>query len=233
MKKKIFTMAGALALVAAIGVGSTLAYFTDNAEATNVVTTGHVDIELLENNEITEGLEFSKVVPGEVLKKNVDIKVNAGSRDCFIRVKAVSAWDNENIKVEIPVCVSGWDSEKNVRVTNEMTDITDLYWAENANTGWIKSDEYWYFCEKKDNSFALKAVKAEETVDFFSTVTIPSEWNNTVADETFKINLVAEAIQADNLNPDYKTTGTDLSFWGVTILPYEGTTTVVNPGTHQ
>ena len=43
-KKSIITMVAALAFVGAIGVGSTLAYFTDNDAATNVVTMGHVDI---------------------------------------------------------------------------------------------------------------------------------------------------------------------------------------------
>ncbi len=45
-KKKILTMVAAVALVAVIGVGATLAYFTDKDSKTNVVTMGKVDIDL-------------------------------------------------------------------------------------------------------------------------------------------------------------------------------------------
>ena len=37
-KKKLLTMVLALVLIGAVGVGATLAYFTDNDSATNVVT---------------------------------------------------------------------------------------------------------------------------------------------------------------------------------------------------
>ena len=49
-KKKLFTMVLALVLIGAVGVGATLAYFTDNDSATNVVTMGHVNIELTEED---------------------------------------------------------------------------------------------------------------------------------------------------------------------------------------
>ena len=48
-KKKILTIALCVALVAALVVGASIAYFTDTKEATNVFTIGNVKIELLES----------------------------------------------------------------------------------------------------------------------------------------------------------------------------------------
>ena len=48
--KKLKTLVASLALVGAIAVGATLAYFTDSQEAVNTITMGHVDIDLDEPN---------------------------------------------------------------------------------------------------------------------------------------------------------------------------------------
>ena len=48
-KKKLAGLALSLGLVSVVGVGATLAYFTDQASIANVVTMGHVDINLTEH----------------------------------------------------------------------------------------------------------------------------------------------------------------------------------------
>ena len=49
MKKKILTLCLVVALAATAVIGGTLAYFTDTAEETNVITMGKVDAELYES----------------------------------------------------------------------------------------------------------------------------------------------------------------------------------------
>lgn len=220
MKKRIFAMAGALALVAAVGLGSTLAYFTDSETAKNTAKMGKVDITLYENGKVTEGLNFDELVPGQQIHKHVEILNNEGN-PCYVRVSVNSKW-NEDVDVELPICIAGWDN--NGRTSGEMTDISDLYWNEKAEVGtvgWIKSGDYWYLCEKTgpaQGDVQLKVLnKTDKPVTLFNDVTIPAEWNNAVAEKSFTIDITAEAIQAEHLNPDFKTTGTDLSFWGVTI----------------
>ena len=62
--KKLLTAATSVALVAVVGVGATLAYFTDSEEQTNVVNMGHVDIDLTETSNsdnavmIEDGIQF-------------------------------------------------------------------------------------------------------------------------------------------------------------------------------
>ena len=50
MKKKLVLSLAAAAMVGTLAVGGTLAWFTDTETATNVVTTGHVDISVMEKD---------------------------------------------------------------------------------------------------------------------------------------------------------------------------------------
>ncbi len=84
--KKLISMIVAVALIAVIGVGATLAYFTDKADTTNVITMGHVDIDLDEPNyEGDENNEVKDITPGETITKDPTIEVQTGSADAFVR----------------------------------------------------------------------------------------------------------------------------------------------------
>ena len=81
-------MVAPVALVAVIGVGATLAYFTDKDSKTNVVTMGKVDIDLEEpvfsknpNDTITD------VKPNQSIVKDPKITVAEGSLEAYVRAK--------------------------------------------------------------------------------------------------------------------------------------------------
>lgn len=79
-KRKILLVASVLMMVAILGFGGTLAYLTDYETATNVFTTGNVDITL---NEVFE--EKAKLIPGIDVEKKVTV-TNTGSEEAFVRV---------------------------------------------------------------------------------------------------------------------------------------------------
>lgn len=81
MKKKILSLCLVLGLAATAIVGGTLAYFTDTDDATNVFTTGDVDIELEE----TFDPDNAKLMPGIDIEKKVNVQ-NVGSEDAYVRV---------------------------------------------------------------------------------------------------------------------------------------------------
>lgn len=170
-KKSILTMALALVLVGAIGVGATLAYFTDKADATNIVTMGHVDIELTEP-EFETYLEdgISGVVPGQEIAKDPTITLAADSKDAYVRVKLE---------------VTGLEDE----YAQDIIDSLDI------QEGWTLVDGYYYYSDK--------LTQENNTATLFETVTIPTDWDNAVADLTFNIKVSAEAIQADYLADDF------------------------------
>jgi predicted ribosomally synthesized peptide with SipW-like signal peptide len=72
----------------------------------------------------------------------------------------------------------------------------------NIGENWAKSGDYYYF--------QSKLITAKD-VKFFDTVTIPEQWNGTVANKEFTINISAEAIQADNFTPHM--TGNMIDGW--------------------
>lgn len=95
--KKILIAVGAVATVAAVSVGITLAYLTDTSDkVTNVFTVGRVGITLDEtvldgNYKLTdvrnsEGNSY-KLIPGKEYIKDPRVTVNNGSEDCWLFVK--------------------------------------------------------------------------------------------------------------------------------------------------
>ncbi len=182
-KKSIISLIAAVSLIAVIGVGSTLAYFTDNDTATNVVTMGHVEIELDEPqfSEENENNTIEDVVPNQEITKDPTITVVAGSESCYLRAK-----------IEISETL-------NAEQAAEL--------LENINIGekWVLSEDGYYYYQNK-----VEKSDKDQKVVLFDKVVIPELWGNEVANLTFEINVSAEAIQADNFVPtetDGKITG--------------------------
>lgn len=95
MKKQIIALGAALGLVAAVGVGSTLAYLTAETQTvTNTFTVGKVAITLSEDvaetNTVSNnqgGYDFTKLLPGQEYKKAPVVTVDANSEKCYVFVE--------------------------------------------------------------------------------------------------------------------------------------------------
>ncbi len=191
-KKKLLTMVLALVLIGAVGVGATLAYFTDNDSATNVVTMGHVDVELTEPGFDTEDgtadNTISDVTPGQVIAKDPTITLADDSLDAYVRVK---------------LTVNGLDDVAAAAVLDAL-DIQE---------GWTLVDGYYYYAD------AL--TQENNTAVLFTEVMIPYEWNNDYAEAEFSIDVAVEAIQADNLADDFFAEDGSWNIAAEDILAYE------------
>lgn len=183
-KNKIALFALSLVAVAAIGVGATLAYFTDSTNVSNVITMGNVDVELTEpkyseiaddNNEITN------VVPNQLITKDPTITVAEGSEDCYIRTKIAFENLNETQQVDLLAGIN----------------IDDTKW-------YLGADGYYYYNTK---------MEAGDSVVFFNEVQIPETWGNEVANVSIGLNVSAEAIQADNFAPTWNEDNTMIIAW--------------------
>ena len=215
-KKKVLSMVTALALVAVVGIGATLAYFTDKADIQNVITMGHVDINLTENKvvkdadgeyvpvgetELTEeGLTFEDVVPGQTVPKNPTITVEEDSENCYVRAT---------------VTVESHDIDKDVLdlLTKKLTDQI----LSTAGSNWTYNDKDGYF-------YYGSELKAAEKAVLFETVTIPGEWDNAVADKSFSIKIAAEAVQSKYVDDVLVKDGEKVIGWNLTaedIQEYE------------
>lgn len=92
MKKKIVAMVTSLVLVAALAVGGTLAWLTDQTEEiTNTFTVGNITATLTEtfNAKSSADVEkndvwVGKIVPGDTQVKDPTITIEEGSEACFV-----------------------------------------------------------------------------------------------------------------------------------------------------
>lgn len=189
--RKKATLVCSAALVGVIGIGATLAYFTDSDEATNTVTMGHVDIDLTESNgeSITDdGLTFDNVMPGDTIPKIPTITVRADSQDAYVRMK-MDIKPNEGSGI----------------TQKDIAELENLLRQEIVEgTDWAYDGEYYYYDQ---------AMAAGSQVNFFDEVRIPTTWTNNTADKSFTISLQAEAIQAANVTPEMGSDGEHIMGW--------------------
>lgn len=172
-KKKLGMTLASLVLVGLIGIGATLAYFTDQDSATNVITMGHVDIELTEPNFEggIDGGEIKDVTPNQTIVKDPTITVKADSESAYLRAKVeFDGLTDEQIEQLLP----------NISFRDE--------WK-------LSTDGYYYF------QYAVGKAEVDQKFVLFDTVKIPETWGNEVANTSFDIIVTAEAIQADNFKP--------------------------------
>ena len=185
-KRKLGALIATIALIAAIAIGGTLAYFTDKDENTNVVKMGHVDITLTETTDSgkattigAKGITFENVLPGDTLSKVPTITVENGSADCYVRAQLT------------------FTTPGGSQITQ-----ADLNQLKASLIAQITEDGTWAYNEADNYFYCTDARVAGDTVDLFQSVTVPAAWQNNVADQSFSIGIKAEAIQASYISYD-------------------------------
>ncbi len=177
MKKKVAIIATAVIIVAALAVGGTLAFFTDKGTVQNVITMGDVRIKLTEPafDEATDGaLKMGSIMPGQIISKDPTI-TNTGSHDAYIRCKVtVTGFPEKNVEKEL---ISGLNIDK---------------------TKWAPAGDGYYYYQ---SVLPKKPAEGDSVVQLFDSVKIPEQWGDSLANTEFKINITAEAIQADHFTP--------------------------------
>lgn len=177
-KQKILLVAVMLCCIAVLATG-TLAYFTAEETAYNVITTGILSMDLIE--ETTGGEPWpeggiSGVMPGMDVDKVPYVKNNGG----------IDFWTRMSVSM---------------KVTGENgNELSDKYISLNINTdAWTKKDGFYYY-----NS----AVKPnEETEPLFTKVSFSTDMPNAYMNAKIEIIVNADAVQSKN-NSDSALTAT-------------------------
>ncbi len=186
MKKKILS----ICLVAAIAVlaitGASLAYFTDNDNATNTFTFGNVDINLTETEWEADKVD---VVPGIAYAKNPVVE-NIGKNDAWIKVD---------------VTLSDAKAFMAAAAKYEITDLSTIFTIdEDFDDNWTLADTVLDGAEDTlTYSYYYNTLLATEanTGALFTEVTIPKQFNNAdiaAVGSDFTITITAHAMQDAN-----------------------------------
>ena len=180
MKKKIVSVCLVVCLLATAIIGTTLAYFTDDATVTNTFTVGKVTITMDETDVDIYGVKDGenrvttndyKLIPGREYIKDPIIHVGADSEDCYLFVTI----DNGISAV-----------------------IEDL-----ELTGWHNAGRYYYYIGTGDGADADgKVVSGGSDVNVFSSFTVKTTVD---ADGLKEVNgkqivVNAYAVQADGFD---------------------------------
>ena len=170
MKKRMLTAALALCCLAVLATG-TLAYFTAEETAQNVITMGSLKMELVELDEKGEPWEdVENIVPGMEVTKEAFVK-NTGTVYFYTRVKITTRYVNEQGK-KLPELNTG---------------LVELNLSEDWKPG---NDGFSYYKEP--------VAPGEETKPLFTTVTFSTEMGNKYQNVKVIIDLDAQAVQSRN-----------------------------------
>ena len=85
MRRNAIVIAVTLTVILAVGLLSTLAYFTDKKEVTNTFTVGNLKIDLTEPDFVAN----SKLLPGTTIAKDPTVKLLEGSEEAYIFMQIV------------------------------------------------------------------------------------------------------------------------------------------------
>lgn len=155
------------------GAYQTSAYYTAEERAHNVITSGDVDIELIEMMESEDGLvpfeNQDGVMPGVAVSKIVTVK-NTGGQPAFIRIKLE----------QVITLADGKEG-----------DVDEALVTCNLNTiNWTEHDGYYYY----NNTLN----PGEETKPLFTEVTFSEKMGNLYQGCTVELFVQAQATQVAN-----------------------------------
>lgn len=184
MKKKILVCAFIVVCFSIVAYG-TLAYFTYEDTATNIITMGNIKIELHELTVTDEGTvpvksdEEMCVVPGLEVSRTIQVK-NVGSNDAWIRIEVQKV-------IELAKGV-----EENADVSLIELDINTEFWTLN--------DGYFYYNEKLEPS--------QTTRPLFTTIKFSESMSDIYQESTAIVTVYVQATQtANNGNTVFEATG--------------------------
>ena len=169
MKRKLLILS-VLAICVAILAAGSLAYFTSEGKAHNVITTGGVEIavqEWADEGRTTPFEDLTGVMPDTTVTKIAEIK-NTGASAAWVRVKV----------------------EKAIKLTGGGIPDVSMVQLDVNTTDWTEKDGYYYY------SKPLKP--GEVTAPIFTAVTFKPDMGNEYQNATATVDVVAQAVQTAN-----------------------------------
>ena len=182
MKKKVLLLLVVALCMTAFTTG-TLAYFTGEDTAHNVITTGGVNIAIVEKQAVqgedgTTEIDFPKngitgVMPGTTVSKIVKVQ-NTGASEAWIRVK-------------VDARITSAPTEQNPNGTALNTSVMEY---DIQSNDWENKDGYYYYKQP--------VASGELTAALFNAVTFSKDMDNTYQNCTANIEIYAQAVQTAN-----------------------------------
>lgn len=178
-KRKALAVAGIICCLSILTAG-TLAYYTAEDRAHNVIKTGNIDVELVETTDQKDNdgtpLPFEDVegvMPGAEISKIVQVK-NTGANPAYVRVSV----------------------EKTIELAKEANGEVDpdLIGLDYDIENWTEQDDYFYY---------KKALEPGTTTEpLFTKVSFSGDMDNLYKDSKITVDVQVYAVQSENNGSD-------------------------------
>ncbi len=170
MKRRILLVFLFFAVLSIVSVG-TYAYYTSEATATGVVTTGGIRFELLETT--ADGTAFGTepvvILPGDVVSKVVTVK-NTGNHPMYLRIKLTPGVNDASLTADDCILI----------------DIN--------TSDWTARDGYYYY------NAVLEPDQTAQPL-FTQVTFVGSKVTNDYLGKLFSLDVAAQAVQSENNGP--------------------------------
>lgn len=173
MKKRILAVAVLVICVAIAATGS-LAYFTATGTARNVITSGGIDIQIVETTDTGRPfVDLTGVMPGATVSKIVKVE-NTGSGEAWIRVK-------------VEPSITGVDGQSLPGTLNSGDSVMSF----DIGSDWIDGEDGYYYYKSPVAPKGLTGALLEE-------VTFAAKMGNEYQNCNAQILISAQAVQSAN-----------------------------------
>lgn len=188
--KRIFAVAVVAACLSLIGAG-TLAYFTAEETAHNVITSGNVDIELVEK-QVVDGkqVDFPKtgvfdVMPNTDVSKVVWVE-NIGQGNAFVRAR---------VSASIELADGG---------EGDASFLSMDFPQQTEGAAWVERDGWWYYMAVDESGVpgllpsGVDGAEGSATTPLFTRVFFSKDMPNKYQGSQATVLVEVEAVQSDN-----------------------------------
>jgi len=166
------------------GIGCSVYIFAAQRESVSVVSLEPVqlDICLLSSGEKCEEDQLTGLIPGEKVEREPAVILEGDSPEAYIRVSVVFGG------------ALGASAEENEEECRERLERTqELRERIRFCEGWLEGEDGCYYYQKK--------VTPGSIVPVYEQITIPEDWDNDIAGKAFTLELSAEAVRSEDLEP--------------------------------
>lgn len=181
--ERVLTVGLAGCVLSAAGIVLSLAHFAGQEETVNAELAEQIqlDICLLDSEDAYETERITGLLPGAVVERKTAVILDGTSPDAYIRVR-----------LEFGGSLEEPDAEDEMK-EEQKERIRELQNGIRFCDGWSEGDDGFYYYQER--------VVHGSIIPVYERIVIPENWDNHMAEQVFTIELSAEAVRADALEP--------------------------------
>lgn len=181
--ERVLTVGLAGCVLSAAGIVLSLAHFAGQEETVNAELAEQIqlDICLLDSEDAYETERITGLLPGAVVERKTAVILDGTSPDAYIRVR-----------LEFGGSLEEPDAEDETK-EEQKERIRELQNGIRFCDGWSEGDDGFYYYQER--------VVHGSIIPVYERIVIPENWDNHMAEQVFTIELSAEAVRADALEP--------------------------------